>query len=147
MIIRETRALPVPTARIVAFFENLDTHYLNWHPDHVSFAWLDGGAHKLFHFDERIGRWRLAMAMSVSRTKAGREAICRPLSRWLRLVFPWMSFVVEDAPGGCRYTHHIKLRVGPFGPLIERTFLVPLRRHMREESAYLAALARDSDVA
>ncbi len=147
MILEETRTLPVPAGRIVAFFENLDAHYLDWHPDHTSFAWLDGGRRHHFHFDERIGGWRLALAMSVERRSNGRQAICRPMSRWVRLVFPEMSFAVSDVGDGCRYTHRIKLRLGPLRPLMERTFLQPLRRHMYEESEYLAGLGNDSYVA
>lgn len=140
MIIEESAHLPAPPERVVAFFEALDEHYLDWHPDHISFAWLDGARRQHFHFDERIGRWRIHMAMRVERAADGRRVTCRPLSRWIALVMPWMSFEISPVDGGSRYLHRIRLRLGPFAGLVRHSFLEPLRAHMAAEARYLGRL-------
>ena len=147
MIVEESRAMDVPPDRVVTFLEEIDAHYLDWHPDHIAFDWLDGSQREFFHFEERIGRWRVRLLMQVIRAADGGMAICRPTSRLVRLLVPGMSFAVRRAGRGCRYTHQIKLRLGPLRPLLERTFLAPLRQHMREESAYLAHLEPPPSVA
>ncbi len=147
MIIEESRALPVPADTIVEFLEKLDAYYLDWHPDHISFDWLDGGRREHFYFAERIGGWMLRMAMRVTRSGDGRIAVCQPSSAIARLVFPWMSFEARSEGDGCRYIHRIKLRLGPLRPLLESTFLAPLRRHMRDEAEYLAQLQTPPTVA
>jgi hypothetical protein len=147
MILEESAIIMAPPERIARFFETLDEHYLDWHPDHVSFSWLDGARHEYFHFDERIGGWKLHMPMRVTRSADGHRAVCRPTSPLVRLVFPWMSFDTRPEDGGSRYTHRIKLRLGPLRPLIERTFLRPLRRHMHDEAQNLAQLVAPSTVA
>lgn len=140
MIITESAVIMAPPERLVDFFETLDEHYLDWHPDHVSFAWLDP-AHERFHFVERIGSWTLDMRMSIERSADGRLATCRPRSALFALVFPWMTFEARAEPGGgARYTHRINLRLGPLRWLLERTLLQPLRRHMALESQNLAKL-------
>lgn len=147
MILEETNHLRVPPEEVVAFLEALDERYRDWHPDHVSFSWLDGAKREHFFFEERIGRWMLRMSMQLTRSSDGRRAICRPMSKAMRLVFPWMSFTAEPEDGGCHYIHRIKLRLGPLRPLIERTFLRPLRQHMREETANLGRLLPLNSVA
>ena len=118
MIIEESRALPVPADTIVEFLEKLDAYYLDWHPDHISFDWLDGGRREHFYFAERIGGWMLRMAMRVTRSGDGRIAVCQPSSAIARLVFPWMSFEARSEGDSCRYIHRIKLRLGPAPPLV-----------------------------
>lgn len=140
MIIEDGAHLPAPPARIAAFFETLDEHYLDWHPDHISFAWLDGARREHFHFEERIGRWRISMAMHATRSANGHVVTCRPLSRWVALVMPWMTFEVGPENGGSRYRHRIRLRLGPFAGLLNRTLIEPLRAHMRAETVHLATI-------
>ena len=147
MILEETALLDVRPERVVAFLEALEERYRDWHPDHVSFSWLDGARREHFYFEERIGGWMLRMAIQVTRSADGRRAICRPTSRLVRWVFPWMSFTVRPEGAGCRYTHQIKLRLGPLRPLLERPFLSHLRRHMREETANLGPLITPDSVA
>jgi uncharacterized protein YndB with AHSA1/START domain len=147
MILQDSQLIESGVEPVVSFLENMDRHYLDWHPDHISFAWLDGDDRRHFHFEEMIGRWRLRMAMRVTRSADGRNAVMHPDSRVLSLVMPWMTFAVTDEPSGCRYTHRIKLRLGPFAWAIERTFLAPLRRHMREEAENLARIVTAPTVA
>lgn len=146
MIVEERRTLAAPAGMVVDFFEHLDRHYLDWHPDHVSFDWLNADR-TAFHFDERIGRWRVAMRMTLERGADGSEVSCRPMSFWLRLVMPWMTFQVTSTEAGSVYLHRINLRLGPLRPLLRRTLLDPLHRHMRDESAFLDRLGDRTSVA
>lgn len=140
MILEESIALPVPPERVVTFLESLDERYLDWHPDHISFRWLDGSRHEEFFFEERIGGLLLRMPMHVTRSADGRMAACTPHSWLVRWVFPWMVLMVLPDATGCRFTQRLKLRFGPIRYLLERTFLSALRQHMREESANLERL-------
>ena len=54
MILEETIHLDAEPERVVALLESLDEHYRDWHPDHVSFAWLDGARREYAFFEERI---------------------------------------------------------------------------------------------
>lgn len=147
MILEETSILNVRPERVVAFLEALDDHYLDWHPDHVSFSWLDGAKHEHFYFEERIGGWMIRMPVQITRSADGREAVCQPTTRIARWVFPWMIFSAQPEGNGCRYTHRIKLRLGPIRWLLQRRFIPALRQHMREETAILSKLLASADVA
>lgn len=147
MILEDSETIDVQPIAVVQFLENMDRHYRDWHPDHVSFDWLDGARREHFYFDERVGGWRLRLPMRVTRSADRRSAVVRPTSRMIRLVFPWMSFAVTPDGRGCRYTHRIKLRLGPLRPLLERGFLPALRRHMRSEAENLARITQHPPVA
>lgn len=147
MILEETILLNVAPDRVAAFLETLDEHYRDWHPDHISFSWLDGDRREYAYFEERIGRWILRMRIHVVRSVHGDHALCRPTSRLVRLVFPWMTFDARANGQGCRYTHRIKLRLGPLRLFAEKPFLRPLRQHMREETANLRGLIGPNPVA
>jgi hypothetical protein len=147
MIVEDSQAIAADPDIVILFLEEMDRHYLDWHPDHISFDWLDGARREHFYFDERIGRWRVRMAMRIARSVDRTRATVVPVPRFVRLFMPWMSFAVAREGGGCRYRHRIKLRLGPLRPLLERTFLKPLRRHMREEAENLARIAQSLSVA
>jgi hypothetical protein len=147
VILQETSILDVPPERVVAFLEALEHRYLDWHPDHISFSWLDGAKRDHFYFEERIGGWMIRMPVQITRSADGRMAVCRPSTRIVRWVFPWMTFSAHPEGNGCRYTHRIKLRLGPARWLLERRLLPALRQHMREETANLGGLLAPSDVA
>jgi hypothetical protein len=147
MIVEDSQAIATDPDVVIRFLEEIDRHYLEWHPDHISFDWLDGARREHFYFDERIGRWRVRMAMRIMRSADHASATVIPIPRFVRFFMPFMSFAVAREGEGCRYAHRIKLRLGPLRPLLERTFLTPLRRHMREEAENLARIAQSLPVA
>lgn len=143
MILTETVDLDYPPDAVIAFLEDMDRHYLAWHPDHIAFRWIatgDAPKARLF-FDERIGRIRLRSVMDVRRSADGRFAALTPTSAFLRLFFPVMTFAVEDrGTGRSRLVHRIRLRLGPLRGIAEPILLGPLRRHMAEEAGNLHRL-------
>ena len=143
MLLAESKHLTCKPERAVAFFMELDEHYLDWHPDHVAFAWRGPPTDRRsrFFFDERIGRVRLRMAMTVRWTGSTR-IVCTPRGLHWRAVLRWMTFEVEPEAAGTRFTHRISLRLGPFARFLERPLLAPLRRHMAEEADNLEQLTR-----
>ncbi|MGV8839270.1 MAG: SRPBCC family protein [Bauldia sp.] len=144
MILQESTFLPCPPATAVAFLEGMERHYRDWHPDHVDFRWLPSplGPHGRFHFEERVGRWRLRLQMRLD-YRSDDRAVYVPESRVVRWAFPGMSFEVTREGSGCRWTHRIALRLAFLAPLVERTLLAPLRVHMHEETANLRHLLGD----
>src|SRR5688572_30817260 len=110
MILEEIAHLDVPAAEVVRFLDDLDVHYRDWHPDHVAFRW-SGPAddrRRRFFFDERIGRWRLRVTMTVT-TRTADRMVCVPRSPLWRAVFPGMSFALEPEGRGTRLIHHVAL--------------------------------------
>lgn len=142
MLLEESVILDCPPETAIAFLEDMEARYLEWHPDHVEFRWVTSpaGARHRFFFEEKIGRQRLRATMKITRADDGRFALMVPVNPLLRIVFPWMSFVIDPVPGGSRLIHRIALQLGPIRPFITRAFLEPLREHMREEAVTLRRL-------
>ncbi len=144
MILEEIARLSCPAESVVAFLDDLETQYRSWHPSHILFRWVGpaGDERSQFFFDERIGSWRLRVRMRAHRPHPFHLS-CVPVSPFWRAVFPGMTFAVEKDGSGCRYAHRIALRLGPFKPMLERSLLAPLRRHMAEEAVNLERLIGD----
>ena len=68
MILEDSQTIAAEPAVVVSFLEDMDQHYLDWHPDHVSFDWLDGTHREHFYLEERIGGWRVRMPMRIDRS-------------------------------------------------------------------------------
>lgn len=141
MVLSETspriRATP---DRLFAFFAGMETHYLPWHPDHVSFRWLDPPALKpgvRFCFEERIGGKLLEKTVMFTRIEPDSLIEFAPTSRLFRMVLPRITFRVTPGEGGFTVTQDIQLRIGPLAAWLNRRELDAVRRHMREESENL----------
>lgn len=44
MILEETTEVKTSPEDVYRFFEAMEANYLQWHPDHVTFRWVDGGS-------------------------------------------------------------------------------------------------------
>jgi hypothetical protein len=40
MILSQTTMIAAPAERVFAFFEEMEANYTSWHPDHITFRWL-----------------------------------------------------------------------------------------------------------
>ena len=44
MILEERTEIRAPPAAVFRFFEAMEDRYVEWHPDHRSFHWVDGAS-------------------------------------------------------------------------------------------------------
>lgn len=144
MILRDITEVRAPAAAIFRFFEQMERHYLHWHPDHRLFRWVDGrgvAENTVFYFEEIIAGRLLKKRVVFTRIERDRHIEFAPTSRLMRLFLPRMLFRVEPTPGAaCRVVAEIHLRMGPLARRLRRRELDAVREHMRLEGVNLAAI-------
>jgi hypothetical protein len=129
--------------RVFKFFAEMESNYLRWHSDHVSFRWIDKPALRpgvQFYFEERIGGKLLKKSVAFTRIEAGSLLEFAPTSRLFRLFLPRISFLISAFDGGIVVTQEIVLRIGPLAAWLNRRELNAVRAHMREEGENLKRL-------
>lgn len=146
----DTAHVAAPPEHVWDFFANLETHYLDWHPEHIAWRNLKGrmtDAGAAAFGDEYVGWLRLAGRWFTEETTPPRFLRYR-LGLPFSLVRAGGSFRLEPtSDGGCDVTAETDLRysLSVIGPLLDRVFeaalpLNEIRRHMREEKENLASL-------
>jgi hypothetical protein len=143
MILEEVAHLSCSRDRAAAFFGDLEAQYRSWHPDHIAFRWVGpvNDHRSRYFFDERIGPLRLRLTMTARRPDKY-HLVSTPVNPFWRIVFPGMTFAVEEAAAGCTYVHRIAVRLGPLAGILDRKILTPIRQHMAEEAVNLERLTR-----
>src|SRR5689334_8874174 len=132
------------------FFAEMESHYLDWHPEHVAWRDLEGNATipgSVIYADEHLGKLRLKGRFFIDRVEPERFFSFRvglPFS----LVGAGGHFRIRPTPdGGCdlEAENHVGYDTRLIGPLLDRLLAVAmpaddLRRHMREEGQNLELL-------
>lgn len=144
MILQESLLIAAPPAAAFDFFRQMDSNYRRWHPDHVSFEWLDDtrlAVGSRFRFEERINGKPIRRTDRMNRIVEDRLVEFQPQNALFRLFLRSVSFAMEpEGAGGCRLTQTITLRIGPLGRWLNRRDFAAVERHMREEGWNLKAL-------
>jgi hypothetical protein len=139
MILRESVEVRASPRAIFDFFEHIDRHYLDWHPDHKLFRWVSGEGLRVgnqFHFEEVIAGKLLRKTVTFTRIDPGRHIEFEPNFWLMRAVLPRIFFHLTPLPDGAqRVTQEIHLRVGPLGARLNRREFDAVREHMRVEGA------------
>lgn len=133
--------------KVFLFFAEMESNYLRWHPDHVSFRWLDQPELRSgvrFHFEERIGGKLLKKSVAFTRIEPASLLEFAPTSRLFRFFLPRISFFVLPAEGGIVVRQEIVLRIGPLAAWLNRRELNAVLTHMREEGENLKRLLEPS---
>ena len=136
----ESTWVDAPPREVFRFFAEMEENYTRWHPDHVSFRWLDGGgleAGSEAHFEERIGGKHQEKTVEFTEVDPGRYIEFRPTSRLVAVLMPHVSFTIDSRPDGCEVTQRIRVRTGPIGAWLNRREFDAVRRHMGEEGENL----------
>lgn len=149
IVLVERSRLAAAPDRVWTWFRELDTHYPQWHPEHLAWRTLRGeplseGA--VVFVDEWVGPMRISGRSFISEVEAERFFAFRfgfPAS----LLHAGGSFALEPTPdGGCDMTQQVRFGFEwpLIGALIDRLLalalpLGELRRHMREEHENLAS--------
>jgi len=146
----ERSRLPASADAAWEWFRGLDSHYRDWHPEHLEWRTLRGeplteGA--VVFADEWLGHLRLSARMFIHGVAPGRHFA-------YRFAFPaslvgaggWFRLDPLD-DGACELVQeaHLGLALPGVGALVDRLLglyvpVAEIRRHMREEQANLVAL-------
>jgi hypothetical protein len=146
----EGSCIPTTPERVWEFFAHMDTHYADWHREHLTWRTLRGEPlvkGTVWFADEWIGPMRLSARFFVEDADPGRSFA-------YRIGFPSSlgraggSFrLTPAADSSCELTQevHFGFSLPLIGALIDRLLaaLLPLgefRRHMREEQNNLVRL-------
>lgn len=144
VILREITDVHATPKAIFQFFEEMEGHYLQWHPDHKLFRWVSGrglAEGNVFYFEEVIAGKLLKKKVVFTCIECHTHIEFAPTFWLLRLFLPRLSFHIEQpSPGLCRFVAEIHLRMGPLAARLHKRELDAVREHMRVEGLNLKAL-------
>lgn len=147
MLFEDTISIDAPPERVFSFFQHMGEHYLEWHPDHLAFRWVEGNALEegnVIYFEERIGDEVLEKTVRLTSVEPNEYIEFVPTGWLLRLFLPRMSFSFErQADGTTLFCADINIRVGPIGKWSHREEFEAVRQHMKEEGENLKAWAEN----
>lgn len=151
MLFEDTISIEAPPERVFDFFRDMGEHYLDWHPDHLAFRWVEGEALEegnVCYFEERIGDEVLEKNVRFTKVEPDRYIEFVPTSWLLRLFLPRMSFAMESqGSDSTLFRAQIYLGVGPLGERWHREEFEAVRRHMKEEGENLKRWAERQEKA
>lgn len=136
MILRDSVAIVARPDTIFRFFEDMEMHYLHWHPDHVLFRWVSPPGVKegtVFYFEEYIAGKLLKKRVVFTRVVPDRHIEFVPTFWLMRVFLPRMLFRIDPEGDGCRVIAEVHLRMGPVAQWLNKTELTAVREHMRVE--------------
>ena len=116
VILEDSIKIMAEPEAVFRFFEEIECHYLAWHPDHVLFRWEHGRGVKLgnvFYFEERIAGKLLKKQVTFTRVVPNEHIEFAPTFWLMRLFLPCMLFRMAPEAGGCQFIAEIHLRMGP----------------------------------
>lgn len=143
MILSQTTIIAAPAERIFAFFDRMEVNYTRWHPDHITFRWLQNGRQAVgnrFYFEEQIHGQRLKRTMRYTRVVPDRLIEFVPNNALIRFFLRRVSFIIEPLDGRSRFTQEVKIRIGPIGKRLNRAGFAAVEKHMREEGENLKTI-------
>ena len=141
MVLRDTTEVQASPSAVFQFFEDMDEHYLQWHPDHKVFRWTQGKGLSLvnsFYFEEVIAGKLLKKSVVFTRIEPGRHIEFAPTFWLMRLFLPRLVFRLEPVTEGVyRFIAEIYLRAGPLAARLNKREFDAVREHMRVEGVNL----------
>ena len=143
MILSQTTKIDAPAERVFSFFDHMEKNYLHWHPDHLSFRWLQDGRLAVgnrFYFEERINGELMRRTMRYTKIEPGRRIEFVPDNLLIRLFFKRVSFLIEPMGGQCRFTQEVQVLIGPIGKWLNQAGFAAVDKHMHEEGENLKAI-------
>jgi hypothetical protein len=152
-MVETTRVAASPEA-VWRFFSELDEHYTDWHPEHLSWRTLRGrplAKGTIWFADEWVGPLRVSSRFFVEDAEPGRFFAYR-LGFPSSIVRAGGSFRLVPVSGSaCELIEEVRLGFSTpvIGALLDRLLAIvlplgELRRHIREEGENLARLLDSS---
>ena len=136
MILKDATQIRATPEAIFRFFEDMEQHYLQWHPDHVRFRWVSGRGVKegnVFYFEEYIAGKLLKKEVVFTRVVPGQHIEFAPTFWLLKLFLPRLIFRIQQESEKCLFIAEIHLRMGPLAAKLNKRELAAVRQHMQVE--------------
>jgi hypothetical protein len=140
MVLRDSISVDATPQAIFQFFEDMERHYLEWHPDHILFRWEQGRGLQegnVFYFEERIAGKLLKKRVVFTRVHRFDHLEFAPTFWLMRVLLPRMLFRIEPQKVGCLFVAEIHLRIGPLAAWLNRREIAAVREHMHAEGRNL----------
>jgi uncharacterized protein YndB with AHSA1/START domain len=128
-----------PPDEVWRWITALADHYTEWHPDHVSAAWVRGVPNEpgsILEAVERLGRHEERLQLQVTAVEPPTRLRYR-FRGPIQMLLPEGSFTIEPSCAGTRFTARIAYRGGPLTERAFRSRARALRCHMHEEGRNL----------
>jgi len=149
VVLRDTTEVQASSAAVFQFFEDMDRHYLQWHPDHKVFRWTRGKGLSLgnsFYFEEVIAGKLLKKSVVFTRIEPGTHIEFAPTFWLMRLFLPRLVFRLEPVTEGLyRFIAEIYLRAGPLAARLNKREFDAVREHMRVEGVNLKRIVESQN--
>jgi hypothetical protein len=136
VILKDSIQIRTTPEAIFRFFEDMEQHYLQWHPEHVLFRWVSGrgvSEGTVFYFEEYIAGKLLKKEVVFTRVVPGQHIEFAPTFWLLKLFLPRFLFRIVQEPEGCVFIAEIHLRMGPLAAKLNKRELDAVRQHMHVE--------------
>lgn len=140
-------AIDVPAGEVWEWLSNMAERYTEWHPDHVSAAWVLGEPNCIgsrFEAVEYLAGHRERLRFELTSVEPPHAMEYRILGAHSILI-PRGRFLVRPSGTGSEFRAEIDIRLGFLLKLVLRRRMKALRSHMREEGLYLKRLLEGSD--
>lgn len=121
------------------WLSSLASHYGEWHPDHVSAAWIRGDPNEVgsrLEVVERLGGHRERLVFEVTAIDSPRRFEYRIVGVHSAFI-PGGRFVVEPRNHHSEFVAEVDLRLPRLSGIVFRRRVKALRMHMREEGRSL----------
>ena len=147
ILITDSIEIQTTPEEVFRFFLQIvdDASYQAWHPeDHVAFRWIKGVPWQegsVAYSEEYLHGKLHKFKFLINKVVADREIELVPLTRLIRIFFPWSRFSIEPREGYCVFTASGVMRVGRLARLLAGRKLdeglSSVRKHMKEEGENL----------
>jgi hypothetical protein len=148
MILKDSIKINAPAQAIFQFFEEMEKHYRDWHPDHVKFQWISNGGLKegeVSYFEEYIAGQMKKMQTVYTEVVPNQYIEFVPKFWLYKLFLPRMLFRIEQDSDGCWFTAENHIRIGPIGAKMNKKELQAVRQHMKEEGENLKRIMEEGE--
>ena len=137
-------AIAAPSEAGFAFFEDMESNYTRWHPDHLKFEWRKGRGLAVgteFYFEERIAGKLQRKLTRITEVIPDRYFAFTMVNPIFRFFLPHLSFGFEPDGAGMIFRAELRLHgIGPLGRRLNKHEFDAVETHMAEEGRNLKAL-------
>jgi hypothetical protein len=132
---------------VYAFFEDIESNYLSWHPEHRKFKWIKGIGiieGNVFYFEEEIGGELLKKEAVYTKAIPNTYIEFKMTNWYYRILLPKMTFIFNSKDNGCLFTQQLFVRTGPIGRWLNRKKFALVHKHQQEECENLKNIIEQS---
>lgn len=133
--------------KVYSFFKEIDSNYLNWHPEHLKFEWVKGKGLEVgtvFYFEEEIGGKLLKKEARYTKIIPHRYIELKLTNRFYRLFLPKITFRFEQKENGFLFIQQVFVRIGPIGRWLNRKEFAAVKKHQKEECENLKKIIENT---